>query len=176
LAEEFRCLEVAEVDLERGRFKITKGKSKAARRTLTMRIESREILSRRIAECLDGWIFPSRKNPGKHIGEHQRMQAAIVAKSGVNCVPYDMRHTFASRAANEEKMPLPILMSVMGHANLRSIMKYVHTNQSQMDREMARMDEFRPTAGPLSSGPKGDNQGLGGTIEDGSRPQGKLLN
>ena len=30
--------------------------------------------------------------------------------------------------------------SVARHANLRSIMKYVHVSQQQMDREMLRLD------------------------------------
>jgi len=61
-------------------------------------------------------------------------------------VPYDFRHTFASRAANEENALLGILVGIMGHANLRSIMKYVHTFQHQMDREMVRLDK-RPPSG-----------------------------
>jgi len=54
-------------------------------------------------------------------------------------VPYDLRHTFATRAA-ERGMPIPTLAAVLGHANLRSVMKYVHISQEHMDREMARVD------------------------------------
>src|SRR5262249_24469391 len=131
--EELRCLQVSDVDLEHGRFQIVGGKSNAARRTLTMRSESREILARRItAAPASGWLLPSIKNPGQHIGVHQRLLDAVVKRSGVVCVPYDFRHSFASRAANEEGVPLPVLAAILGHGNLRSIMKYVHTSQADI--------------------------------------------
>lgn len=138
--EELRHLRRTDVDLEHCRFHVY-GKSAAAGRWLKMRDESREILARRFASAAAaGWLFPSHKNPGKHIGPHQRLHETVVDRAKVNCVPYDFRHTFASRAANEENVPLGILVSIMGHANLRSIMKYVH----QMDREMVRLDQRPP--------------------------------
>jgi hypothetical protein len=109
-----------------------------------------------------GQVFPRVGNPGQHIGQHQRLHAAVVKRSGVHCVPYDFRHTFASRAANEESVPLPILVAIMGHSNLRSIMKYVHTSQEQMDREtLLNSDAFLslpifPVSslfGPAATGP-----------------------
>jgi hypothetical protein len=36
----------------------------------------------------------------------------------------------------------------MGHANLRSIMKYVHTSQQQMDRALLRLDQRPPGEAP----------------------------
>jgi integrase len=138
--EELRQMRPADVDLEHNRFHVY-GKSGAADRWLKMREESRGIFARRLASApTGGWLFPSHKNPGKHIGPHQRLHETVVKRAKVNCVPYDFRHTFASRAANEENMPFGILVSIMGHANLRSIMKYVHTSQHQMDREMQRLD------------------------------------
>jgi integrase len=137
--EELRVLAQTDVKLEAGRFTVRYGKSNAAKRTLKMRSESRDIFVRRLS-APGHWVFPSQKNHGQHIGPCQRLQAAVVKRSGVMCVPYDFRHTFASRAANDEGMPLPILAAILGHANLRSVMKYVHTSQEQMDREMTRMD------------------------------------
>jgi integrase len=71
----------------------------------------------------------------------------VIQRAQVRCVPYDFRHTFASRAANEEGVPLGIV-SIMGHANLRSIMKYVHTSQQQMDRALLRLDQRPPGEAP----------------------------
>jgi integrase len=136
--EELRALPQAKVNLEYGRFTVS-GKSAAAKRTLSMRTEAHEILARRLS-VPGKWVFPSSKNPGRHISEHQRLHEAVVKRSGVLCVPYDFRHTFATRAANDEKMPLGTLKAIMGHANLASIMKYVHVQQQDMDREMARLD------------------------------------
>lgn len=48
---------------------------------------------------------------------------------------YDFRHTFATRAA-ESGMPVATLAAILGHADLRSVMKYVHIRQESQDREM----------------------------------------
>jgi integrase len=50
-------------------------------------------------------------------------------------VMYDLRHTFATRAANAG-MPLATLARILGHANLRSVQRYLHPSQQDMDRAM----------------------------------------
>lgn len=50
---------------------------------------------------------------------------------------YDLRHTFATRAA-ERGMPLPLLAKILGHANMRSIEKCVHPTQPALDAAMLR--------------------------------------
>jgi len=79
----------------------------------------------------------------------------VVKRSKVSCVPYDFRRTFASRAANVENVPLPVLASIMGHANLRSIMKYVHVQQNDMDREILRLDTPKDQPAPAICPPQG---------------------
>ena len=53
---------------------------------------------------------------------------------------YDFRHTFATRAA-ESGMPVATLAKILGHADLRSVMKYVHVRQEAQDRAMAVFEE-----------------------------------
>ena len=64
--DEVSCLRKDDVDLERGQVQIRKGKSPAARRTLDLVSESRQILARRM-EGSSPWIYPSLRKPGKHI-------------------------------------------------------------------------------------------------------------
>jgi len=143
--EELRELLRADVDLERGSFTIRSGKSEAAKRTLKMRLESRDIFTRRMATAtLSRFVFPSPRDHNKHMGAAQRLHAAVLKRSGLAFVPYDLRHTFASRAANEENVPLGVLATIMGHSNLRSILKYVHTAQADIDREIGRLDAEKP--------------------------------
>ena len=78
-------------------------------------------------------------------------------------------------------MPPPILKSIMGHADLRSIMKYVHTAQEQMDREMLRIDAAKdvvalPGSGPVATGQNREAAGIGGNIQERRKGQPKLLN
>jgi integrase-like protein len=54
-------------------------------------------------------------------------------------VIYDFRHTFATRAA-ESGMPVAMLAAILGHADLRSVTKYVHVRQEAQDREMERFE------------------------------------
>jgi integrase len=162
--EELRALEQSDVDLERGCFTIKKGKTNAARRTLKMTLTSRDILSRRLG-APGRWVFPSRRNPGQHIGQHQRLQDAALKKAGVSFVLYDCRHTFATRAV-ERGVEIPKLMSILGHGNLRSIMKYIHMTQTHINEGMEKFEagEIQPGSGPVVSGQKGENAGTVGNI------------
>jgi integrase len=67
----------------------------------------------------------------------QNTHRRAVRVSGVDCRIYDLRHTFATRMA-ARGMPLPTLAAILGHASLRSIMRYVHPNQAIMDEAMLR--------------------------------------
>lgn len=65
----------------------------------------------------------------------------------VSFVPYDLRHTFGTRQATEVKTDPFTLAAIMGHSNLRTIMKYVHPDTSAqkaaMDRYVQAMDRAR---------------------------------
>jgi len=54
-------------------------------------------------------------------------------------VIYDPRHTFAARAA-ESGMPLGTLAKILGHSDLRSVMKYVHVGQEAQDRAIEQFE------------------------------------
>ena len=51
---------------------------------------------------------------------------------------YDLRHTFGTRQATEEKTDPFTLPKIMGHANLRTIMKYVHPDEDAQREAMKR--------------------------------------
>jgi integrase len=137
--DELRELPQAFVNLEKGSFTISKGKSDAARRTLPMTAASQFILSARLRSP-GRWVFPSRRGSG-HIGQHQRLWATVVTRAKLDgLVMYDLRHTFATRAV-ERGVPLPKLMAILGHANLRSIMRYVHMKQEHIDAGMRKFEE-----------------------------------
>jgi site-specific recombinase XerD len=57
-------------------------------------------------------------------------------------VMYDLRHTFATRAV-ERGVDLPKLMAILGHANLRSIMRYVHMSRVHIAEGMRRFEEVK---------------------------------
>ena len=67
--------------------------------------------------------------------------AKVLTATGLRFVLYDLRHTFATRMA-EAGCPLATLAAILGHANLRSISKYVHPNEK--DQHLAMDLYFRP--------------------------------
>jgi integrase len=173
--EELRSLQQSDIDLERAYLTIRQGKSDAARRNLPLTTASRDVLKQRL-QTGGRWVFPSAKNPGQHIGQAQRLHAAALKKAGLSFVLYDCRHTFATRAV-ERGMELPKLMAILGHSNLRSIMKYVHMTQTHIDDGMRKFEAaILPGACPVGTGQNGDNTGGVGTNREGVATPSKLLN
>lgn len=143
--EEILGLRKSSVNLERGQFSIEHGKSKAARRTLTMTAETRSILASRM-DGLSQWVFPSPKMDG-HIIKLNKAHDAVLRVTKQSFVLYDFRHTFATRAAELGIAPAT-LAAIMGHGDIRSIGKYIHVRQDAMDRAMKDLDagHFRSTS------------------------------
>jgi len=132
-------------DVEGDHWQIQFGKSKAAKRRLRLVGESKAILAgRKMAAGPSGWLFEG-KTKGTHQKTFQRAHEAVLEATGLSFVLYDFRHTFATRAASQG-MPLPTLMAVLGHSNLRTVMRYVHTRQQDIDTGMAMLD--RPVVKP----------------------------
>jgi integrase len=141
--EEVTDLAKEDIDLDRGIIHIRKGKSTASKRVLDMTTESRAILQRR-TEGESPWIFPSRRRHGKPIGRINSAHDTLVAEAAregmtISFVPYDLRHTFATRAA-QENIDLPTLAALLGHASIRMVQKYVHPTADHKKAAMARYD------------------------------------
>ncbi len=57
-------------------------------------------------------------------------------------IPQPLRHTFATRQV-QSGADLPTLAAMMGHANIKETMRYVHPNDIHKSAAMGRMDEMR---------------------------------
>ena len=154
-------IRVEDVDLERGLLHIRDSKSRAGERTLRITDESKRILARRIANTDGHWVFSRRADdprarPGGLqrpltysglVGVHERVLKAVEG-----AVPpftlYSLRHTFATWFYDATK-DLVALKEVLGHSDLRTVMRYVNDSQPRMDRAM-ELFEGR-TAGPAST-------------------------
>jgi integrase len=152
--EEVTVLAKEDIDLDRGLIHIRKGKSTASKRVLDMTTESRAILLRRM-EGESPWIFPSKRRHGKPIGRINSAHDSLVAEAAkegvtINFVPYDLRHTFATRVA-QENIDLPTLAALLGHASIRMVQKYVHPTAGHKKAAMARYDQSIMTAEKESS-------------------------
>jgi integrase len=136
--EELREIEQCSVDLAKGYLRVEKGKSKAARRRLRLTAESRVILAERL-KTQGRWVFPG-KTPDKHIGAHQRLHDAALEKSGLSFVPYDLRHTCATSWV-ESGVSIATIAKWLGHANLRTVQKYIHLSDEHLDAQAERVEQ-----------------------------------
>lgn len=126
-------------DVQGDHWQIQFGKSDAARRRLRLVAEAKGILeSRKMRAGKSGWLFEG-KTKGTHQRTFQRAHDAVLKATGLSFVLYDFRHTFATRAA-AKGMPITTLMAVLGHENLRTVMRYVHTRQQDIDTGMMMLE------------------------------------
>ena len=131
-------LEQSAIDLKNNWFRILWGKTASAKRQLRMTRVSYEILKRRL-DTPGKWVFPSPVKPGRPVSNIYRAHEDVLSLFGPDMcfVPYDLRHTFATRLACAG-CPLPTLARILGHSNLACVFKYVHPSQEMMDEAMRR--------------------------------------
>lgn len=120
-------------------FTVVAGKTKAAGRTVDLTEESFQILQRRNATS-GPWLFPSERYVGQPITKLNNSHDRACRGAHVSFVLYDLRHTFGTRMATEAKIDPFTLAAIMGHANLRTIMRYVHPRQEEKKRAMEKYE------------------------------------
>ena len=138
--DEVLRLEPEHIDLGAKTLRVVLGKSRASRRKLDLTAESVSILGRRLA-LADQWIFPGRKRDQHYtysglVGAHNR----ALTESGTSFDIYSLRHTFATRFYRATK-DLDALRRILGHGDLKTIMRYVHEDREQLREAMRKYEE-----------------------------------
>ena len=159
--DEIVRLRHADVDLENRTLYIRRGKTKAAKRTLTLGLESAHILAQRLDNGSQ-WIFPSPKLPGKPIfrlnTQHDEVLFRLNHTKGdkgqwiekpteekILFVLYDFRHTFATRLA-QAGVDVATIAKILGHSSLRVVERYIHVTAAHERTEMLRFDAMQQEA------------------------------
>ncbi len=93
------------------------------------------------------FLFPARIGQGHDwqcpMNELEPAHRKALKLSGVKSFrPYDLRHTFASRAIEAGMDPLT-LKAVMGHADLKTTSRYVHPTFRHLAEAQAKVERFR---------------------------------
>jgi site-specific recombinase XerD len=153
--EEVMSLPKNSVDLEEQTVRVRRGKSRAAKRRLALTAESLLILGRRMAgsSC---WLFPSRRRvwhrrlkefrwvevPSRHITYSGLVKAhnQALEESELSFNLYSLRHTFATRLYGQTK-DLEALRRILGHADLKTVMRYVHVGEKEIREAMKKYEE-----------------------------------
>jgi integrase len=134
--DEVVSLRRQDVDLDRRQLMVAEGKSAAARRTLDLTDESMHILSVRMTGDSE-WIFPAPRKRGEHIARLNNQHDKALAETGLAFCLYDLRHTFATRAA-QLGIDTPSLAAILGHSSLRIQQRYVHPTAEHKKLAMQR--------------------------------------
>jgi integrase len=137
--EEVMCARKEQFHADAGTFTVIAGKTKAAQRTIDLTEESLQIIKARI-DSPGPWLFPSERYVGQAITKLNNSHDRACRNAKTSFVLYDLRHTFGTRMATEVKVDPFTLASIMGHANLRTIMRYVHPQQDERRRAMQRYE------------------------------------
>jgi integrase len=120
------------------------GKTRAARRMLTMTNDVWSILKGRSASSKGMFVFPSPDKPARPIGSVRKAHDAAVRRA--NIAPafrlYDLRHTYASRAVMAG-VDLPTLAALLGHTSVQMTMRYVHPAEEHKREATAKIEKFK---------------------------------
>jgi integrase len=105
--------------------------SKTGARTVYLNHSAIEVLTG-LGVQPEGWVFPGQRGSSGHLVGLQKMWKKVLRDSGLPSTLriHDLRHHFASLAATE--LPLPLVMNLLGHREVRTTMGYVHSNQADL--------------------------------------------
>lgn len=120
------------------------GKTKAARRKITMTEGVCELLRRRVSMTNGPFVFPSKYSPDKPIGSVRKAHDRALERAGIkdHFRLYDLRHTFATRAV-AGGVDLPTLSAMLGHTSITMTVRYVHPAEEQKKIATGKLEAFR---------------------------------
>jgi len=124
---------------------IVRGKTKNARRTLSMSKEVFDLLKkRRQSHKTDYWVFPSPTKPGMHLGSVRKAHDRVCDKIHLRGVIdlYNLRHTFATRSILSGT-DVTILQRILGHSEIGMTMRYVKIAEHYKVEAVEKMEKYR---------------------------------
>lgn len=124
---------------------IVRGKTRNAKRTLSMCQEVFDLLKRRREKYPDQyWVFPSSRKPGHHLGTVRKAHDRVCEDMGVRGVMdlYNLRHTFATRSILSGT-DVTILQKILGHSEIGMTMRYVKIAEHYKVEAVERLEKYR---------------------------------
>lgn len=135
------------VNLDEGYVFIPRGKSKAARRKLTMTRRAADLLRIRLEAHACDYLFPAPDDPSKPMKARRanHMHTMALKLSGIpHCRLYDCRHTFATRAV-EAGVDLVTLAALLGHSKIQMVLRYAHPTEEHKVQAIKKVEEYALT-------------------------------
>lgn len=90
------------------------------------------------------WLFPSRRDPGKHLVDYKGFWATVAKAAGLgDARPYDLRKSFASRVLAATGGDVKVAMSLTGHTQVAVFLKhYAHLMEGAQGAALAKVQWF----------------------------------
>ena len=127
-------LRCQDIHLKNGFLQVREGKTKSARRKIPLLQQAYKVLDFRLSKETD-LLFP---NQTINMLSHYHQKA--VKRSGIaSCRLYDLRHTFATLHI-ENGIDVVTLASLLGHKDLKMIMRYAHPSEQHKQEAVQRLD------------------------------------
>lgn len=143
--EEVYTIRPENVSLESGYISILHGKTKAAKRKISLTADAERVLAARVAGATGRYVFPHQRDPNAPIPKVNSAHDRALRAFGVRQFRlYDLRHTFATRAAMAG-VDLVTLSAMLGYSRIQMVLRYAHPTQENQANAMKRVEEFNAT-------------------------------
>jgi integrase len=137
--DEIYRMKCKNVNLEAGYVFNPYGKTKSARRKLSLTRRAADVLMARLG---GEYVFPHKDDPAKPMARISYMHTLAVETAGVpHFRLYDLRHTFATRAV-ESGVDLVTLAALLGHSKIQMVLRYAHPTEEHQVLAIRKMEEF----------------------------------
>jgi integrase len=146
-----RCGEIyrvrhSEVNLENNYLLVTKGKTKSSVGRVYLSDKARRIIESRVNKFKGENLFPAQDvDFSKPTNSLDHKLAKVMNELKFNFRLYDCRHTFATRAV-EQDINLVTLSAMLGHSSLRMVMRYAHPSENEKQNTVKLMQSAKRKA------------------------------
>ena len=130
-----------------GYIAIRSGKSRNAKRNLSLTVRAAEMLKNRKALVKSAWVFPGDSEAASILGtsiDHQHDDVHDTLKLSKEFVVHSLRHTMLTRLG-EAGADAFTIMRIAGHSSVTASQRYVHPTPEGMERAFKRFQELNAT-------------------------------
>jgi integrase len=127
-----------------GYLHVQKGKSKNARRTVSLTARVVRMLREREKESKSAWVFPGDSADAPFVGtslDHQQQKTRELLKMPDDFVIHSLRHTMLTRLG-EAGVDAFTIMRIAGHSSITVSQRYVHPSNETMERAFERLESL----------------------------------
>jgi integrase len=140
--EEVYRLRRENVHLEAGYLLNPYGKTKAAKRKIPLTSTVKSVLELRLSSAKGAYVFPKLNEPDSPLPNINQAHKRAINQAGLRHFRlYDLRHTWASRAAMSG-MDLVSLAALLGHSKIVLVQRYAHPTEQHQAEAMRRLEAF----------------------------------